>query len=174
MAVILAIIIGVLMAWLDIFFMASVGASFKISFIVLGLAVYWAQNRPRLAMVVALSAAMAADLIAPAPWFGARIIGYGGLYVFCRFLIDSFFPINWPGAVWILTFILSLAAKFGALFNNFIIYWWGGERAASLWSLPNIISALAASLATAVTMAVVSYLFFKFNSLTRRFLLIRR
>lgn len=174
MGVILAIIIGLLIACLDIFFMASAPGALKISFFVVGLVAYFVQKRPALALVLAMSAAVGADLIVPLPWFGARVIGYAALYAVCRFLIDSFFPINRPGAVLILTFILSLAIKFGAIFFNFIIYWWAGESAASQLAWGNFGRGLGASLATVAAMAGLNYLFSRFDIFTRRFFLIRR
>ena len=174
MGAILAIIIGILIAWLDIFFMANAPGGLKISFVVLGIVAYLVQGRPALALLLAMSAAVASDLIVPLPWFGGRIIGYAALYWLCRFLIDSFFPINRPGAVWILTFILSLTVKLGALFCQAVVYWWAGEGAASLLSWGNAGRVLMASGATVAVMMIISYLFSKFDLITRRFFLIRR
>lgn len=173
MGVILAIIIGVVIAWLDIFFAASMPAGLKISFVVLGIVAYLAQNRPALALTLALTAATAADLITPMPWFGGRLIAYGLLYLFGRFLINSFFPINRPGAVLALVFILSLSVKFSALFYNLLNYWWAGEGASSLLSWGNIAGIFISSLATFGVMALIGYLFSRFDLITRRWFLIR-
>lgn len=173
MGVILAILIGVIIAWLDIFFMAGAPAGLKISFIVLAIVVYLTQSRPSLALALAMSAAVASDLIVPMPWFGARIIGYILLYSLCRGLVNSFFPINRPGAVWILVFILSLTVKFSALFFNLLNYWWAGDGAGGLLAWGNIAGIFISSLATLGAMAVISYLFSRFDLITRRWFLIR-
>lgn len=173
MGVILAITSGVIIAWLDIFFMASAPGGLKISFIVLGIVAYLARSRPRLALALAMAAAVAADLIVPMPYFGGRIIAYVLLVWLGRWLIDSFFPVNRPGAVWLLTFILSMAVKISALFYNFLIYWWKGESAASFLSLGNFVDILAASFATAMAMAVIIYIFSRFNLMAQRWFLIR-
>lgn len=174
MGAILAIFIGVIIAWLDIFFMASAPGGLKISFIVLGMVAYFVQGRPALSLVLAVSAALAADLVMPMPWFGARVIGYGLLYLFCCFLINSFFSINRPGAVWMLTFILSLTVKFSALFYNLLNYWWAGAAAGSLLAWGNMAGIFFSSLATLGAMAVISYLFSRFDLIARRWFLIRR
>ena len=174
MGVILAITIGVLVAWLDIFFMASAPAPLKISFIVLGIVAYAMKNQPRLSLILSVSAAFVADLIVPLPWFGARLIGYAILVWLCRWLINSFFPANRPSAVWLLTFILSLVVKLSAIFYNFINYWWVGESAASLLSLANLVSALVASAATAAALAAIIYIFSRFDLMAKRWFLIRR
>ena len=173
MAIFLSVIIGLLAAWLDIFFTASFPGSLKISFLVLGMVAYLVKNRPAGAWGVVLSSALAAELMAPLPWFGLRLLGYVLFFLFCRFLIESFFPINRPAAVWALVFILSLTIKISALLYNLTAYWWSGAGALSLFSLRGLGVILISSVLTAAAMAGVNYIFSKFNLITRRWFLIR-
>lgn len=168
-----AVVLGIIVFWLDIFFTASWNGSFKVSFIVLGLVAYLIRGRVDLAFILALTAALAADLLVPAPGFGARLLGFTALYGLGRFLITSFFPINRPGAVWALAFVLSLAFKLGALAYVAASYWWRGESAASLLGWGNLLNALFSSLLTMAAMAAIVYVFSRFDLLTRRFFLIR-
>lgn len=170
----LVLVFGLILAGLDIFFVASWGAGFKISFLVVGAMVCLAHQRPRAALGLLLVGAVAADLVAPLGWFGARIIGYAFLYALARWLSDSFFPLNRRGAALLLTGLLSLLTKISAGFYYYLNDWWAGKDAAFVLSGRYWLDSLLSSLSTVIVMSVIMYGFARFDVLTRRFFLIRR
>ncbi len=170
----LALVIGLILAWLDVFFVASWAAPWQVSFLILGAMVCLALKRPRLALGLVLAGSAAADLMAPIGFWGERVIGYALLYALARWLEDSFFPVNRSGAALILTFLLTSAVKISAGFYSYFSYWWAGQETMGLLGGRYWLDSLLASLAAAIIMFVLMSGSARFNILTRRFFLIRR
>ena len=83
-------LLGALIAVLDIFFIAGLGASGRFSFFLVALTLLLINRQARAALILALVSGFLFDLIFPPPTFGFWLVGHGLIYLLMKKLIQLF------------------------------------------------------------------------------------